>query len=143
MMDNIEFKDKIKHFARFLDQADAVLVGAGSGLSVDAGIDYLDSTSFAEKYPVMLQYGFTNNAELMGFDQTPHPGLFWGYYLVHGNNMRFGSSEQSVHKRLLDLTGMKKEYFVITTNVDAFFQRNGFDEKKSIRLRAITAVSNA
>ena len=130
MMDGTELKAKIKRFARLLDQGDALLIGAGSGLSVDAGVDYLDTRSFAEKYPAMLQYGFSSNAELMGFDQGSDPGLYWGYYLAHGRNMRFGTSEQAVYKLLLDLAGMQEKNFVITTNVDAFFQRNGFEENR-------------
>lgn len=125
ILNDIGFKEKIAHFRRLLDQADAILVGAGSGLSADAGIDYFDLRSFAEKYPAMVPYGFTTNAELMGVDQSSCPGLFWGYYLTHGNHMRFCNSVQPVYQRLLDLVG-QKDYFVITTNVDSLFLRNGF-----------------
>lgn len=116
---------KIKQFVRLLIQADAVLVGAGSGLSADAGIDYSDPVSFAVKYPAMAQYGYTTNAEAMGLDQVSSPGLFWGYGLTHGSNMRFSNSGQPVYRHLLDLV-RQKNYFVVTTNVDALFLRNGF-----------------
>lgn len=125
----IKFQKKIEKFVRLLDQADAVLIGAGSGLSTDAGIDYFDPSSFREKYPAMGQYGYTSNAELMGLDPSSCPGLFWGYYLVHGNYMRFCNSEQPVYRHLLDLV-RQKDYFVVTTNVDALFSRNGFNEDR-------------
>ncbi|SLM29671.1 hypothetical protein MTBBW1_1930009 [Desulfamplus magnetovallimortis] len=126
----MNFKEKIDHFARLLEQADAILMGAGSGLSVDAGINYFDSSSFAERYPAMLQYGFSTNAELMGLKQSFFPELFWGYYLNHGNNMRFCNSVQPVYQQLLELMSRKKEYFIITTNVDALFLRNGFAKER-------------
>lgn len=121
-----EIKFKFKQVRQRIDQADAVLVGAGSGLSADAGLDYTNTRSFAEKHPAMLQYGFTNNLQLMGFDQSSAPGLFWGYYLEHGRNMRFCNSKQPVYQHLYDLV-RQKNYFITTTNVDALFLRNGFD----------------
>lgn len=126
---NTTFKDNITHFCNLLDQADAVLVGAGSGLSADAGLDYADSRSFVRKYPAMAQYGFTTNAQLMGLDPSACPGLFWGYYLTHANNMRFCNSQQPVYRRLLNLV-RQKDYFIITTNTDALFLRNGFAQER-------------
>lgn len=122
-MKNI-FNKKVDRFARMLNRAECVLIGAGSGLSIDAGIDYFSKEAFAQKYPAMLQYGYTMNAQLMGFGILP-PSLFWGYYLAHGYNMRFDPSPQEIYTRLLDLVS-SKEYFVITTNVEALFERNGF-----------------
>ncbi len=121
---------KIDIFSRLLDQAECILVGAGSGLSIDAGIDYCDPASFIEKYPAMVQYGFTTNAELMGLDPSFYPGLFWGYYLTHGNYMRFADPLRPVYRHLLDLVLPKKDCFIITTNVDALFIRNGFAEDR-------------
>ncbi|MCG8615704.1 MAG: hypothetical protein MI802_05760 [Desulfobacterales bacterium] len=61
----------------------------------------------------------------MGADPSGHNGLFWGYYLSHGYHMRFHGDVQPVYQYLLDLVG-RKNYFIITTNVDALFLRNGF-----------------
>lgn len=121
-------KAKIDRFLQMLERAECILIGAGSGLSVDAGLDYFDEDLFAKKYPAMLQYGYTMNAQLMGFN-TSSTGLYWGYYLAHGNNMRFGRPHKPVYSRLLDIIGSKKDYFVITTNVDALFVRNGFSKE--------------
>ena len=60
------------------------------------------------------------------FFNTSSPGLYWGYYLAHGNNMRFGEPHHPVYSRLLDTIGLKQDCHVITTNVDALFVRNGF-----------------
>ena len=48
-------KRKVMQFRALLEQADAILVGAGAGLSVDAGIDYSDPSAFKKKYPAMVQ----------------------------------------------------------------------------------------
>jgi NAD-dependent SIR2 family protein deacetylase len=122
------FDKKLDRFARVLGRSEYVVIGAGSGLSVDAGLDYFSKEAFAKTYPAMLQYGHTMSAQLMGFGNLS-PALFWGYYLAHGYNMRFGPSRQDVYERLLDFVSVK-EYFVITTNVDAFFERNGFAKER-------------
>ncbi len=74
-MMNKDMNEKIDIFSRLLDQADCILVGAGSGLLADAGIDYYNTAFFIEKYPAMVQYGFTTNAELMGrrSEEKPTP----------------------------------------------------------------------
>ncbi|MCG8615703.1 MAG: hypothetical protein MI802_05755 [Desulfobacterales bacterium] len=51
------FKEKTDKFRRLLDEADDILIGAGSGLSVDAGIDYFNVDTFAERYPAMVRQG--------------------------------------------------------------------------------------
>lgn len=121
----MSFDEKIDRFVQMLDRADCILIGAGSGLSVDAGLDYFDKELFARKYPAMLQYGYTMSAQLMVFSASS-PELYWGYYLAHGKNMRFCEPNKTVYSRLLDIIGPEQEYFVITTNVDALFERNGF-----------------
>lgn len=75
----------------------------------------------------MVPYGFTTNAELMGLDPSACPKILWGYCLARGNYMRFCNSVQPAYRRLLDLV-RQKDYFVITTNVDSLFLRNGFAE---------------
>ncbi|MEJ2154923.1 MAG: hypothetical protein P8X96_06285 [Desulfobacteraceae bacterium] len=123
------FDEKIHRFSRMLNRADCILIGAGSGLSVDAGLDYFDKALFAKRYPAMLQYGYTISAQLMVFS-TSAPELYWGYYLAHAKNMRFGEPYKTVYSRLLDIVGAQQDYFVITTNVDALFVRNGFSDNR-------------
>ncbi|MBZ5626139.1 MAG: hypothetical protein LAQ69_46760 [Acidobacteriia bacterium] len=40
----------------WLREADYILIGAGSGLSVDAGIDYTDTAFFARRFPAMAKH---------------------------------------------------------------------------------------
>ena len=62
--------------------AERVLVGAGSGLSVDAGIDYTDKGAFAKRFPAMVKRGFSMKAELIGYTGWT-PAVMWGYLATH------------------------------------------------------------
>ena len=121
-------KDKIHDVVNLLKTADCVLIGAGAGLSVDAGNDYMDKESFAQNYPELVKLGFQMKAELMGYEVLP-PDLEWSYLARHINEARFQPPPQQVYERLFDLV-KDKDYFVITSNVDMLFVKNGFDESK-------------
>jgi NAD-dependent SIR2 family protein deacetylase len=112
----------------WLRKADSVLIGAGSGITVDAGIDYLDETSFARDYPGMAKRGFRMHAQLMGYEDWK-PALKWGYLAAHVNQVRFQASPHPVYRYLFDLI-KGKDYFVITSNVDGMFIKNGFAEER-------------
>jgi NAD-dependent SIR2 family protein deacetylase len=55
-------EDKIQNVINLLRDADCVLIGAGAGLSVDAGNDYIDKKSFAQNYPELVKLGFQMKA---------------------------------------------------------------------------------
>lgn len=97
-------------------------------MSVDAGINVMDKESFARDYPGMVKLGFKMAGELIGYTGWS-PDLQWGYFAVSANEMRFQAPPQQVYKQLLDLVGFK-DYFVITSNVDALFVKNGFSEEQ-------------
>ncbi len=111
-----------------LQAADAVLIAAGAGLAIDAGIDYMDSESFARDFPGMVKLGFRCRAELMGYADWS-PELKWGYLAANVNQVRFQTPPHPVYARLLDLV-REKDYFVITSNVDGLFLKNGFAEDR-------------
>jgi len=88
-----------------------------------------DTESFAQNYPAMLQYGYKAKAELLGCFHLGLP-LCLGYYFAHVREVRYCEGPQEVYSKLLDLMGGKENYFVITTNVDGLFEKNGFDKNK-------------
>ena len=124
----MEDQDKINKVVDLLENSDCVLIGAGAGLSADAGNDYTDKESFVKNYPELVKRGFQFKAQLMGYNLLP-PELEWSYLARHITKARFQSPPQEVYKKFLDLI-QDKDYFVITTNVDNFFVKNGFDENK-------------
>jgi NAD-dependent SIR2 family protein deacetylase len=111
-----------------LDQADAVLIGAGSGLSTAAGFTYSGERfqkyfgDFAEKYGISDIYSG-------GFYPFENPETYWAWWSRHIYFNRYVKAPFDVYETLLSLVN-DKDYFVLTTNVDHQFQMNGFDKKR-------------
>lgn len=108
--------------------ADAVVIGAGAGLSVSAGFAYSGERfrryfeDFEEKYGFHDMYSG-------GFYPYSTPEEHWAYWsrCVHVN--RYMDPPKPVYEMLRQLME-NKDYFVITTNVDHCFQKSGFDKKR-------------
>lgn len=123
-----ELDKKFQQVVELLKSADCILIGAGAGLSADAGNNYMDKESFAKNYPELVEHGFQFKAQLMGYDLLP-PDLEWSYLARHIKEARFQDPPQEVYTKLFELV-RDKDYFVITSNVDMLFTKNGFDEEK-------------
>ncbi|MET8762399.1 hypothetical protein [Lentzea sp. NPDC004782] len=110
-------------FERWLDGADRVLIAAGAGLSAAAGYDYSDPVRFAELFPALHRKGLRARYQLIGLPLPPR--LLWGYWSVHVNDIRFGPTPNPLYARLRAVIG-ERDHFVLTSNVDGLFARNGF-----------------
>ena len=120
--DNIEkLKEKIR-------TADAVVIGAGAGLSTAAGFTY--SGERFEKYfsDFRKKYGFEDMYS-GGFHPYQTPEEHWAYWSRYIYINRYMDAPKPVYDDLLKLVA-NKDYFVITTNVDHCFQKAGFDKKR-------------
>ena len=120
-----------EHTARLkaaLDSADAVVIGAGAGLSTSAGYEY--SGERFEKYfsDFEEKYGF-HDMYSGGFYPYKTPEEFWAFWSRYIFINRYVDAPKPVYEELLKLVG-DKDYFVITTNVDHCFQKAGFDKKR-------------
>lgn len=117
--------DKLK---KALDECDAVVIGAGAGLSAAAGFTY--SGERFDKY-------FSDFKEKYGFDDMYYGGFypyrtqeeFWAYWSRYIYINRYLDAPTDLYNKLYDLVS-DKDYFVITTNVDHCFQKAGFDKKR-------------
>ncbi|MFM9443514.1 NAD-dependent protein deacetylase of SIR2 family [Streptomyces acidiscabies] len=109
-------------FRRWLDEADAVLVGAGAGLSAAAGYDYGDADRFRELLPALHRLGLRSRY-LLGVPLPPD--MMWGYWAVHITDIRYGTGANPLYRRLRELVG-DRDHWVMTSNVDGLFARNGF-----------------
>lgn len=118
------FSDNIKRLKEELQTADAVVIGAGAGLSAAAGLTY--SGERFQKYfaDFEAKYGF-HDMYSGGFYPFESPEVYWAYWSRHIFVNRYTDAPTDVYTRLLDLV-KRKEYFVITTNVDHQFQKAGF-----------------
>ncbi len=112
----------------WLERADSLFLTSGAGLTAAAGIDYGDTELFARHFPGMLQYGVRAQYEMIGRPPTDE-ALFWGYWANHVNLVRHTWDRAEPYDDLHRLAGTfdDDEVFVMTSNVDGFFERRGFD----------------
>ena len=119
------FADKIEKARNALKQADAIIIGAGAGLSTAGGITY-SGQRFEENFrDFITKYGMTD-MYTAGFYSFKTEEEKWAYWSRHIRMHRYDAPVSEVYKQLLELVSVKP-YFVVTTNVDAQFYRAGFD----------------
>jgi NAD-dependent SIR2 family protein deacetylase len=119
---------QIDRLRSLLDSADAVIVGAGAGLSAAAGMQY--DGEFFQTYmgDFARQYGI-RDMYVGGFYPFPTQEAKWAWWSRHIMLHRYGPIPNDTYDLLLDLV-KGKDYFVLTTNVDHCFQRVGFDKAR-------------
>ena len=120
--------EQLKRLKAALQDCDAVVIGAGAGLSTAAGFTYNGErfkkyfSDFAAKYGIQDMYSG-------GFYPFPTQEEFWAYWSRYIYSNRYTDAPKPVYENLLQLV-QDKDYFVITTNVDHCFQKAGFDKKR-------------
>ena len=121
-------EEQIRRLHREIREADAVVIGAGAGLSTAAGFTYSGERfhryfrDFEEKFGIADMYSG-------GFYPFPEEEIRWAWWARHIYYNRYVDAPEPVYTGLLKLVE-EKDYFVITTNVDHQFQRAGFDKKR-------------
>ena len=122
------FSDNMEILKEKFYTADAVVIGAGAGLSTAAGFTY--SGERFEKYfsDFRKKYGFEDMYS-GGFYPYQTPEEHWAYWSRYIFVNRYQDAPKPVYENLLKLVA-DKDYFVITTNVDHCFQKAGFDKKR-------------
>lgn len=122
------FSDNIKKLKNELETADAVVIGAGAGLSASAGFSY--SGERFERYfsDFHRKYGITDMYS-GGFYPYETPEEYWAWWSRHILCNRYDAGIGKPYPELLGLVD-GKDYFVLTTNVDHQFQLAGFDKKR-------------
>lgn len=121
-------ENRIARLKKEIDNADAVVIGAGAGISTSAGLTYSGERferyffDFAEKFGIRDMYSG-------GFYPFPDNETRWAWWARHIYFNRYIDAPKPVYKMLLELVS-DKDYFVITTNVDHQFQKAGFDKKR-------------
>jgi len=128
-MPSIEnFSSDIDKLKEKIETADAIIIGAGAGLSASAGFGYAGErferyfADFIEKYHLADMY-------TAGFYPFGTPEEKWAYWSRHIWYNRYVPAPKPVYDDLLKLV-RNKDYFVLTTNVDHQFQKAGFDKQR-------------
>ena len=122
------FSDKISRLADELRSADAVVIGAGAGLSTAAGFTYSGERLSKNFSDFIEKYGFRDMYS-GGFYPFPTLEEHWAYWSRYIYINRYSDTENGTYITLLKLI-KDKDYFVLTTNVDHQFQKAGFDKKR-------------
>ncbi len=122
------FSDDLARLRQELDRADAVVIGAGAGLSASAGFTY--SGERFEKYfgDFIEKYGFRDmySGGFYPFETLEEHWAYWSRYIYIN---RYLDAPKPVYSILLKLV-QDRDYFVLTTNVDHCFQKAGFDKHR-------------
>ena len=108
---------RIERLRRALTAADAVVIGAGAGLSAAAGFTYSGRRFEQTDMYTGGFYPFTSLEE------------HWAYWSRYIWINRYADAPKPVYQQLLQLM-QDTDYFVLTTNVDHCFQKAGFDKKR-------------
>lgn len=119
----------IDRLKKEIKEADAIVIGAGAGMSTAAGFTY--SGERFEKYffDFSRQYGFDEMYSGGFYVLRLKPEIRWAYWARYIYVNRYLNPPKDTYKKLLDVV-KDKDYFVITTNVDHCFQKAGFDKKR-------------
>ena len=125
---NLPRAEAIARLKREIETADAIVVGAGAGLSTAAGLTYSGERfetyfgDFAKRFGIRDIYSG-------GFYPFPDAETRWAWWARHIYYNRYIEAPKPVYRNLLKLL-KGKDYFVITTNVDHQFQTAGCDKKR-------------
>ena len=122
-------EEQIARLKEEIASADAIVIGAGSGLSTSAGFTYTGERlqqwfgDFVEKYhiPDMYSGGF--------MVMRLAPEINWAYWARYIYINRYLDPPKPVYDNLRKLLE-GKDCFVITTNVDHCFQKAGFEKER-------------
>ena len=114
-------KDEIKN-------ADAIVIGAGAGLSTAAGYTYSGERFESWFFDFKERLGLTDMYS-GGFYPFPDDETRWAFWARNIYVNRYLAPPKPVYDDLLALV-RGRNYFVITTNVDHCFQRAGFEKER-------------
>ncbi|MFV0400006.1 MAG: SIR2 family NAD-dependent protein deacylase [Oscillospiraceae bacterium] len=122
------YSELIDRLKKEIAEADAIVVGAGSGLSTSAGLTYA-GPRFQENFADFIDKYHYTNMYSAGFQPYSSPEEYWAYWSRHIWLNRYAEEPGAPYSDLLDIVA-DRNYFVLTTNVDHCFQRTGFDKRR-------------
>lgn len=122
------YSDKIKKLKKDIDSTDAILIGAGAGMSTSAGLTYSGERFYRYFSDFHKKYGI-NDIYSGGFYPYDTPQEYWAWWSRHIYYNRYDIPAGKPYTDLLELV-KDKDYFVLTTNVDHQFQIAGFDKHR-------------
>lgn len=124
----MSYLEQINRLKEEINTADAIIIGAGAGLSTSAGLTYSGERFMRYFYDFHNKYGIS---DMYSGGFYPYETLeeYWAWWSRHIYYNRYDIISGKPYSDLLSLVE-NKDYFVLTTNVDHQFQLAGFDKKR-------------
>ncbi len=118
----------MKQLEEKINTADAILIGAGAGMSASAGYTYSGERFEHNFSDFIKKYGFKDmyTAGFYPYETLEEHWAYWSRYIYIN---RYVQKSNKLYKNLLELV-KNRDYFVLTTNVDHCFQNTGFDKQR-------------
>ena len=119
---------KMEQLREKIENTDAIIIGAGAGLSTSAGFIY-NGDRFKHYFSDFIEkYHFRNMYEggFYPFHSLEEHWAYWSRYIFIN---RYMNAPKPVYENLFELV-KDKDYFVLTTNVDHCFQKAGFAKER-------------
>ena len=123
-----DYSAEIDRLKKEIQTADAIVIGAGAGLSTAAGFTYSGERFERFFSDFEAKYGF-HDMYSGGFFPFETQEEMWAFWARNIWCNRYMDVDNGTYKRLFELV-KDKNYFVITTNVDHQFQKAGFDKER-------------
>ena len=123
-----DYSEQINRLKNEIENADAIVIGAGAGMSTSAGFTY-DGERFEKHFADFRQkYGIT---DMYSGGFYPYNSLeeYWAWWSRHIYVNRYDIAAGKPYTDLLKIDN-DTDYFVLTTNVDHQFQLAGFEKKR-------------
>lgn len=121
----------LRRAAQLVAKADALLITAGAGMSVESGLpDFRGGRGFWRAYPPLekLRISFEEMAQPRWFDSQP--AMAWAFY-GHRQELYRETKPHVGYWMLRDWArAVPAGYFVVTSNVDGAFEAAGFPPER-------------
>jgi len=115
--------------AAAISRAEVLIITAGAGMGVDSGLpDFRGDHGFWNAYPMYRRLGlsFVQAANPEQFERDPAFG--WGFYGHRTNLYRATVPHEGFRIIRKWISDLELDHFVVTSNVDGQFQKDGFAE---------------
>lgn len=113
---------------QMIENADFIIIGAGSGLSSAAGLEYSGESFETNFKDFIKKYNFTDLYSASFYDFKTQEEK-WAFFAKMIEVNRYNKTPLKLYEELYKIV-KDKNYFILSTNVDGQFYNSGFDENK-------------
>lgn len=123
-----EYNLRIIKAKQMIGDADFIIIGAGSGLSSAAGLEYSGESFETNFKDFIKKYNFSDLYSASFYDFKTQEEK-WAFFAKMIEVNRYNKTPLKLYEELYKIVE-DKNYFVLSTNVDGQFYNSGFDESK-------------